>query len=99
MFGRKNQNILSEHYTKLVDHAPVSRGIESSGMNVPIRGWTSRPDNGPARNAIAVNDFENPSLIRYGEAIRVQVHKFHQTKPAHSISNNNSTERVKRKEK
>ena len=37
-------------------------------MDIPMRGCTRRPDNGPARNAIAVNDFERPNLMRYGDA-------------------------------
>lgn len=35
-----------------------------------MRGCTIRPDNGPARNAIAVRDLDKPNSMRYGEAKR-----------------------------
>ena len=41
-------------------------------MASPMRGCTIRPDNGPARNAMAVNDFDRPSLMRYGEAAEIE---------------------------
>lgn len=45
------------------------RDLERSA-NMPIRGWTTRPDKGPAMNTSDMRDLDSPRERRYGEAIK-----------------------------
>ena len=47
------------------------------GDYLPIAGWTSNPESGPARKTRDMYDFDRPSERRYGDAISIPVHLYH----------------------